>query len=162
MLHFLESTPQPFNRNTLPGHFTASAFILDHSLEQFLLLKHTNLNRWLQPGGHSDDDPDPLNVARKEALEETSLSPLELLIPGIFDLDIHPIPANPKMSAHDHLDIRFLFRAMPQAAIQGNHESTQIQWVNLRGNLNEFNLDSSVLRMVSKTLLWLSKLAQGE
>ena len=42
----------------------------DHKV---LLLFHTKLKRWLQPGGHADD-PNLARVALREAEEETGIN----------------------------------------------------------------------------------------
>ena len=49
-----------------------------------------------------------LNVALREAEEETGLKHFKLLQEEIFDLDIHPIPARGDFPDHLHYDIRFL------------------------------------------------------
>ncbi len=59
-----------WHRETLPGHVTASAWIVDPARTQVLLLHHGKLNRWLQPGGHWEEDPDLLSAALREAREE--------------------------------------------------------------------------------------------
>jgi 8-oxo-dGTP pyrophosphatase MutT (NUDIX family) len=107
-------TPAGFDRATLPGHVTASAIVLDES-GAVLLIHHRTLDRWFQPGGHLDPDDDSLPAAaRREAIEETGLDPacLELLDPAPVHIDVHPIPANPRKgeAAHDHYDVRYLFR----------------------------------------------------
>lgn len=82
-----------FQRNHLPGHFTASAWIVDPAKQFILLTHHAKLNKWLQPGGHADGDENILRVALKEAREETGISHFRVLKDGIFDIDIHTIPA---------------------------------------------------------------------
>src|SRR5688572_20321275 len=84
--------PQAFQRDNLPGHITGSAWILDQSRQSVLLVHHGTLNKWLQPGGHADGEENVLNVALREADEETGLKNFLLLQENIFDLDIHPIP----------------------------------------------------------------------
>ena len=83
-----------FQRHHLPGHITGSSWILDQSRQYVLLVHHGTLNKWLQPGGHADGEEDVLNVALREAQEETGLKHFKLLQEEIFDLDIHPIPGS--------------------------------------------------------------------
>ena len=95
---FLEllDSPRAYERNHLPGHITGSAWIVDQQRQQTLLVHHAKLNKWVQPGGHADGDENVLAVALREANEETGLSRLSV-VPGFFDIDIHPIPARPRI-----------------------------------------------------------------
>src|SRR5687768_14321605 len=77
-----------FQRHYLPGHITGSSWILDHSKQFVLLVHHGTLNKWLQPGGHADGEENVLNVALREAEEETGVKQFQLLQKEIFDLDI--------------------------------------------------------------------------
>src|SRR6187551_2058799 len=85
--------PRCFHRDHLPGHITGSAWIVDEKKEFVLLTHHAKLNRWLQPGGHADGDENVSGVALREAEEETGIKNFTLLNQGIFDIDIHTIPA---------------------------------------------------------------------
>ncbi|WP_218126728.1 NUDIX hydrolase [Glycomyces sambucus] len=105
-----------FDRATLPGHVTASAIVLDES-GAVLLVHHRALDRWFQPGGHLEPGDDSLPAAAlREAVEEAGLDPigLELLDRAPIHIDVHPIPANPRKgeAAHDHYDVRYLFRCV--------------------------------------------------
>ena len=68
-LHLLQSN-RCYYRDHLPGHLTASAWIVNPENTHTLLVHHAKLNRWLQPGGHADGDEDLLNVAQKEMHED--------------------------------------------------------------------------------------------
>ncbi len=103
-----------FSRKNCTGHLTASAFIIDNTGSELLLLKHKFLNRWLQPGGHIDaTDLSLLQAALREAEEETGIKASELKPVGseVLDFNSHAIPANERKqeSAHSHHDVRFLF-----------------------------------------------------
>jgi len=73
MRELLENANDPFARTHFaPGHFTASAFVLDARLERILFIHHAKLKRWLQPGGHVDPgDGDVVEAVRRELQEET-------------------------------------------------------------------------------------------
>lgn len=144
-----------FERTRWDGHLTGSAFVLDASRTHLLLLFHRKLERWLQPGGHGEPgEVDPLDVARREAEEESGIAGLVLDpdAPRPFDLDVHVIPARPGEPAHEHLDVRYLFVAPagahpnPDAA-----ESRGFAWVEL-ARAAERGGDASVERAARKIL----------
>lgn len=143
-------SPQPFSRSQFaPGHFTASAFVLSPHRDALLLILHRKLGLWLQPGGHVEPaDVDLLSAARREVHEEVGLDALELAWDGIFDVDIHRIPAHGAEPAHEHFDVRFLFRAARRELEQSN-EVRAARWVPLR-EVGLAHSDESVLRAVRK------------
>lgn len=133
----------------VPGHFTASAFVLSPDRDALLLILHGKLQRWLQPGGHVDPtDTDLLAAARREVLEEVGLAELELLAPAPLDLDVHDIPPLRADPAHAHFDVRFLFRAS-SLAFQAGSDAKAARWVPLDQIDLELS-DRSVLRAVEK------------
>ena len=121
--------PRAFFRDHLPGHITASSWIVDRSGRFVLLTHHAKLNRWLQPGGHADGQEDVMAVAQREAYEETGLTSLEPVMPAIFDLDIHPIPARNDFPEHLHYDVRYLFVANMDEAFTVTEESHDLAWI---------------------------------
>jgi 8-oxo-dGTP pyrophosphatase MutT (NUDIX family) len=142
----VRNQPDCLWRSSLAGHLTGSAFVLDSARKHLLLIHHRALDRWLQPGGHADGDPDLVAVARREVLEETGVGDLELLVPGPFDLDIHAIPEKRGVPAHLHYDVRFLFAAPADAILLADEREVRAAvWVPLE-NLGALPLDESVLR----------------
>ena len=139
-----------FERATVAGHITASAWIVDPGRDRALLLHHRKLDRWLQPGGHVDGDPDVHGAALREAREESGLRSLRALGAGIYDIDVHRIPERGDEPAHDHYDLRFAFEADPSEAPQGNEESHAVRWIALR-DLDGYAIDDSVRRLALKT-----------
>ncbi len=111
-----------------PGHITGSALVLSADGAAVLMNHHRSLGRWMNFGGHADGETDILEVARREVLEEAGLQAVPLSL-DIFDIDIHPIPANPLRNepAHEHFDIRYLFRA-GQGDFKVSDESFDIKW----------------------------------
>lgn len=54
-------------------HFCASAFVINPSDKRILLVRHSNFDKWLQPGGHMEDDETPEETAVREVFEETGV-----------------------------------------------------------------------------------------
>jgi 8-oxo-dGTP pyrophosphatase MutT (NUDIX family) len=133
-----------------PGHFTCSSFVVSPDRQSLLLIYHSKLNRWLQPGGHIEpDDVDVFAAARREVHEETGIESMELLDgPCLFDLDIHSIPSFGDTSAHQHFDLRFLFQA-PSTEAKAGSDAVDARWVRY-GAVNDMESDISVMRAVSK------------
>ena len=152
MLSLLKSDVSPFSRNSfLPGHFTASAFILSPSGKELLLILHSKLKRWLQPGGHVEDsDSNIIYAVLREINEEVGITNIEPLFDNIFDIDIHRIPSNAKEPAHEHFDVRFLFKTSSFSYIAGS-DAKAARWYSL-SNISEIESDQSVMRAVEKLL----------
>lgn len=140
-----------FHRDYLPGHITGSAWIVNEARTHALLVHHTKLNKWLQPGGHADGDENVRAVALREVSEETGLTKLQELTPGIFDLDIHPIPARKDMPDHLHYDVRYAFIASQHDELLLSEESIDVKWIPLEDVPALSGDNASILRMIAKT-----------
>ena len=90
-----------------------------------------------------------MNVALKEAQEETGLSDIQIIIPTIYDVDIHEIPERKGIPAHLHYDVRFLFEADMNEPFTISSESTDLAWVAL-SEVSKLNDNESIMRMVRK------------
>ncbi|MFZ4519727.1 MAG: NUDIX hydrolase [Microthrixaceae bacterium] len=131
VLHLLDGAGSALaERTTAPGHLTGSALVLDADEQRILVLLHTKLRRWLQPGGHADGDHELAGVALREATEETGIEGLRVRVPAV-DLDVHEVDHGDPLGTHLHLDLRFLVLAPPGAVPIGNHESLGLRWVTL-------------------------------
>jgi 8-oxo-dGTP pyrophosphatase MutT (NUDIX family) len=150
IIRFVEAHVDCLERTCAPGHLTGSAWIIDPDRRRALLVHHRKLDKWLQPGGHADGDPDLLAVARREAREETGPTQLRTVSPAIFDADRHWIPPRGEAPGHWHHDLRFLLEADPAEALVVSDESHDVRWVDLAG-VAALNPEESLLRMVRKT-----------
>lgn len=148
---FVKDHANCFSRQLQIGHVTGSAWLVDPTGEQVLLTHHRKLDIWVQLGGHADDDPDPLRVAMREALEESGLVGIACVDAAIFDLDIHRIPARGEEPAHDHFDVRFALCATESTKFRVSAESKALAWVPVSG-LDRYTAEASMLRMQEKWL----------
>ena len=150
MLTLLEQGERALHREHFtPGHFTASAFVLSPDRDALLLILHSKLGLWLQPGGHVErSDPSLEQAARREAQEEVGLTDLELAHPGVFDVDVHDIPAIADHPPHQHFDVRFLFVAASRA-LRPASDAKDARWVPLSEVANAQS-DESVMRAVRR------------
>lgn len=145
----LEQRPAPLDRRERPGHFTASALVVNTNRDQMLLLHHSKLRIWVQPGGHADGNANLPAVALREATEETGIAGLRIWSSAI-DLDIHRVDP-PNEDSHLHYDVRFLVLAPGTAVVDANHESTAQRWV-ARGELASFGVDPGLHRLAEAGL----------
>lgn len=147
-------------RSCVPGHITASAWILSPDGTQCLLTHHRKLQRWLQLGGHVDGESEVQRAALREAREESGMQHLELLVPGRhlepLDLDVHTIPARKQDPQHEHWDVRFLLRALPGQELVISEESNDLQWIPV-SRLTEFTAEESVVRLQRTAQAWLAQ-----
>ena len=143
------------HRSCQIGHITGSAWVLDMAGDRVLLTHHRKLGRWLQPGGHSDEESDTLAVALREAREEAGLD-VRALDDAIFDIDVHGIPARGREPAHLHFDMRFLVQA-EHDRFRVSEESDSLAWVPAVG-LDALTDEESVLRMARK---WVGRRGDG-
>ena len=50
-------------------HFCASAFVINPVDKKILLVKHHLFDKWVQPGGHIEDDETPEEAALEKCLK---------------------------------------------------------------------------------------------
>ena len=148
----------PFERARLAGHFTGSAWLVSADGQRALLMHHRKLDRWLQPGGHADGDPDLAAVALREAEEETGLTGL-VVEPAVFDLDRHAIPARGAEPEHWHHDVRFVVRATGNETFVLNEESHALAWRDVGDIASDASLDPSLRRLAAR---WLDRTTTAE
>jgi 8-oxo-dGTP pyrophosphatase MutT (NUDIX family) len=153
-LEFVLGNDEYWQRSTLSGHLTGSAWVLNPLKDKALLIHHRGLDKWFQPGGHAElTDETLLETARREASEECGLQGLTLLSDQIFDLDIHVIPAKNDVPEHLHYDVRFAFLAESEILDGDVAEVKDLSWVPLEGLLRALDTQQSLRRMAIKSLL---------
>ncbi len=155
-LAFVRSTRACTSRATLEGHVTASAWILSPDRASVLLTHHRKLDRWLQLGGHVEDDVAIQQAALREAREESGIDDICLASHALFDIDVHLIPARGAEPAHYHYDFRFLLHAGNTGFIVGD-ESHDLAWLDLADCLGG-EIDESIRRMARKTNQYLPRI----
>ena len=150
MLKFLQEGENCFSRSNLGCHFTGSAWIVDDTHQWILMTHHKKLNKWLQLGGHADENENLLEVAYNEAVEESGLDDFSLLSDKIFDLDIHLIPQYKDIPPHYHYDIRYIFTSkMDPDIVVVSEESKDVAWISKNDVLKK-NDERSIERMLIK------------
>lgn len=159
MVEFVGKHADPFDRSIPEGHFTGSGLVISEDGSAVLLLFHTKLQRWLQPGGHGDQgETQGERVAAREVAEETGLLPrLHPSAPRPFDVDIHTIPARKADPQHEHLDLRYLFVASQSETLRAEESdgalipggAPSLRWFDVEDAL-AMDIDPGLKRMIRK------------
>ena len=149
----LADAGNPFLRERLAGHFTASSWLVDRSGARALLTHHRKLGLWLQLGGHADGQRELPLVALREAEEESGLGGLRV-DEAIFDLDRHWIPEHKTVPAHWLYDVRYVVHAGEDEAYTVSEESLDLAWRRIDELAADPATDASVQRMARK---WLAR-----
>jgi 8-oxo-dGTP pyrophosphatase MutT (NUDIX family) len=152
-LEFVRAHGDCLERSCVPGHVTASAWIVDARGERALLTHHRKLGRWLQLGGHVDGEPQVERAALREAQEESGMAAFTLVRWGAqlvpLDLDVHAIPARGAEPGHDHWDVRFWLEAHAGQELVISPESVELRWF-AGDELAAATAEESVLRLHRK------------
>lgn len=142
-----------FARGDSLAHVTASAWILNEDWSEALLIEHAKYRKFCPPGGHVDAGELPIDACFREAGEEVGLHKLARVLNGIFDIDIHRIPASEKKNepAHWHIDVRYALQACSDERVKLNlDECLSYRWQPIV-ELAKLD-DPSIVRLATKTL----------
>lgn len=134
MLKYLEKEKDIFTRNSEIAHFTTSAWIVNKDRNKVLMIHHNIYNSWAWIGGHADGDKNLYNVILKEIEEESSLTDVKLLYPGIYGLNIitveHHMRKGKYVPSHIHFDVEFLFEADETLDLRiKEDENSGVEWI---------------------------------
>lgn len=142
--------------NNFEGHIVAGGFIYSKKNNKFLCLYHKDLNMYLYPGGHIDNnDNNILDSAVREINEETGLFKLKQikitdneLVP--FDIDTHIIKENKKLKlpSHYHFEFRYLFEVNDESynVKVDENEINDYKWISIK----ELALDKNYGKIANK------------
>jgi 8-oxo-dGTP pyrophosphatase MutT (NUDIX family) len=146
--------PDPWSRS-VPLHLTGSAVIVHPARGRVLLRWHERQQAWLQVGGHGDPgESDPLEIALREAREETGLADL---VPwpdaALVHAVIVPVPASADEPAHEHADLRFMLATSDPEEARPERDSAPLRWLTLpqaRAATAEANLRETLDRVARR------------
>lgn len=118
------------------AHFTASAWVTDHSKTKVLMAYHNIFQSWSWLGGHKDGEQDFLAVAMKEVREESGVQHLRPLSEDIFSMEILKVDGHQKrgkyVPSHLHLNITYLLEAdINDPVFIKQDENSAVSWFTL-------------------------------
>lgn len=134
ILHCFDIFDDLLHRENRLCHFTASSWIVNPERTKVLMIHHNIEHRWMWPGGHADGESDLLQVALREAREETGLTQIRTLSPELFSLEAFAIAAHVRrgelVNSHIHLNCSYLFEADEQSTVHIKpDENNGIRWI---------------------------------
>ena len=114
-----------------PLHVTGSAVIVHPATRRVLLRWHKRQQAWLQVGGHGDPgESDPLDIAQREAREESALTDLQPWPDAeLWQVTVVDVPASSKEPAHQHADLRFILATGDPDAARPETPGNPLRWL---------------------------------
>lgn len=153
------------SRENSAVHVSSSGFIVNQTLTKTLVIYHNIYKAWTWTGGHADGEPNLLNVALKEAMEETGLCQIRSLLEQPAVLDILNVPAHIKngkyISTHLHISVGYLLVADENQPISIKaDENSGVQWIML-SDLFKYCVEPEMAEVYHKLLNRLEKIKQS-
>lgn len=126
-----------FTRENLLFHFTASSWIVNQDHTKVLMCYHNIYQSWSWTGGHADGNENLLEVALKEANEETGLTHIKPVSEDIYSVEVLTVPFHFKkgkpVNAHLHLNVTYLLEADETEALHiKEDENSSLRWMTLQ------------------------------
>lgn len=127
---------QLYSRDSLHGHMTASAIVLNPQLDKILMVYHNIYNSYAWPGGHADGEGDLYLVAYEEAKEEAGVEKLYPVSRGILSVESLPVKEHmkngKKVAAHDHYNVTFGFICSEKEILKIKpDENSSVKWIEI-------------------------------
>ena len=139
---FLEKNPDGFLRSNPLAHMTASAWIVNSRRNRVIMVYHKLYDSWSWTGGHADGDENLLNVAIKEAREETGAEHISPLSEEIYSLEILTVDGHEKkgeyVPSHLHMNVTYLLQADEEDELKiCPDENSGVAWFSLEEALEK-------------------------
>lgn len=136
MLEYIKTFDDVLTRKNKMCHFTASNWIVNKERTKVLMIYHNIYKSWAWTGGHADGESNLLQVAIKEAKEETGLENLKTLSDEIYSIQIVTVDSHIKrgefISSHLHLDCCFLLEADENDTLKiKEDENSGVKWIDI-------------------------------
>jgi ADP-ribose pyrophosphatase YjhB (NUDIX family) len=146
ILDFINHNQDALFRTNLTAHVTSSAFVVNQMMDKILFAYHNIYDSWAWVGGHNDGNPNLLEVAMSEAMEETGVKNIYPFSKDIFTVDViyvkNHIKNNHYVPDHLHLNASFLLIADESDQLLINEkENSGVKWFDLNQALSIISED---------------------
>ena len=128
--------PDIYVRDNELVHITASAWIVNPGRTKVLMAYHNIMQSWAWLGGHADGETDLLQVALREAREESGVQNIRPISTDLFSVEMLTVEGHVKrgryVNSHLHLNATYLLEAdeTEQLFIKAD-ENSGIKWISL-------------------------------
>lgn len=156
ILDFLNRYNNPLSRDNPVGHITVSAWIINEDHSKVLMINHNLFHSWGYIGGHLDDNPNIIEVIKREIKEETGLSNYKLVSDDILNMEINAVQRHIKNNklvlSHLHFDIEYLFMANESDKIRiKEDENSGVRWININ-DIDKYVTEEHMLPLYQKLI----------
>jgi len=155
ILNYIKDYPHNIlTRENEIAHMTSSGLILNEALDKILMIHHNIYNTWTWTGGHADGDVNMLEIAIKEAIEETGVKSVRPLTEQMVAIDILTVNGHEKrgryVSAHLHLNTSYaLIADESDEFILNEDETSGVEWVDV-DRLHEYSNEPYLIDVYMK------------
>ncbi|PJJ27861.1 NUDIX hydrolase [Lacrimispora celerecrescens] len=144
LLQYLSSGESIFSRESLGAHMSASAWVVNRSHDKVLMAYHNIYDSWAWTGGHADGEMNLLQVAVREAMEETGIRTVRPVTEDIFSLEVLTVDGHEKrgayVSSHLHLNVTYLLEADDREVLHKKaDENSAVGWFGVEECLKAVN-----------------------
>jgi len=141
ILEFVNINSDCLLRTNLIAHITSSAIVVNKKMDKVLFAHHNIYNSWAWVGGHNDGNPNLLEVAIKEAKEETGINNITPFNDDMISIDIIQVENHIKnghfVGDHLHLNATFLLIANEEDnLVVKKDENSGVRWFYINEVLN--------------------------
>ncbi|MGL6105852.1 NUDIX hydrolase [Romboutsia sp.] len=160
ILDFIEKNENVLTRENEVAHVTSSGFIVNKNRDKVLMIHHNIYKSWGWTGGHADGDSNLLEVAIKEAKEETGVENIIPATEEICCIDILPVKAHVKkgkyVAPHLHLSVAYVLVANESEEVKIKaDENSGVAWVEIEKVLeltNEEHMKYVYQKLIDKSI----------
>lgn len=158
LLKYVETYDDVLTRENIVGHFTSSSFIVNKDRTKCLMIYHNIYNAWCWTGGHADGDADLLQVAVKEAEEETGISKDKIKVVSdmpatleVLTVDGH-VKRGKYVTSHLHLNVAYLLEVDENEEIRIKpDENSGIKWIEI-DKLEDAGIEAKMVHTYRKLI----------
>ena len=162
IIDFINKNEDVLTRENEVAHLTSSGFIVNKKRDKVLMIHHNIYNSWGWTGGHADGDSDLLEVAIKEAKEETGITNVRPIIDDICCIDILTVKGHIKkgkyVAPHLHLSVAYVLEADEAEEVKVKEdENSGVKWVDIDRVLeltDEEHMKDVYSKLINKTKLY--------